>query len=65
MPALVSFNISRLSCPDAIIVLMFLVNSSNKCYISWKEAEFFTLSTTSSSGTRSLQFLELFAMFIT
>jgi hypothetical protein len=37
MLALVSFNISRLSCPDAIIVLMFLVNSSNKCSISWTE----------------------------
>jgi hypothetical protein len=36
---------------------MFLVKSSNKCSISWTELEFFTLSTTSSSGTRSLQFL--------
>jgi hypothetical protein len=34
-----------------------LVNSSNKCSISWTELEFFTLSTTSSSGTISLQLL--------
>jgi Fe2+ or Zn2+ uptake regulation protein len=29
----------------------------NKCSISWTELEFFTLSTTSSSGTISLQLL--------
>jgi hypothetical protein len=44
---------------------MFLVKSSNKCSISWTELEFFTLSTTSSSGTISLQFfLQLHVMFV-
>jgi hypothetical protein len=54
MPFLVSISLSRLSCPDAIIMLMFLVNSLIKFSIFWALLEFTILDEKSESAKNEI-----------